>query len=177
MSFIPNQHRDSFIKLTVFVFIAAGVMAGFCGWLASLVYGGIHFGLDSPPPQSVFQIQCLGLCWGIVAGLLAAAFWCWVIYRRVQCDLLTGLAWQGAGSGISAGLISTLLLHTVLLVFGTDRDPGGLFVGLPIGVVAGLILGFVSGMICQAIVNAKPADQTPATAQSAAPDASPPAEP
>ena len=172
MSYFPRRHRGGFVRLTVFVFVSAGVLAGLFGLAASLLYGGLDLVEDGQTSEPVKFVQSLGLCWGAVTGLIAAAFWCWVIYRRVNRGLLTKLPWHGAGSGISAGLISTLLLHAALLVFGADRDPISLLFGLPIGVVAGLMLGVLSGMICQAIVNATPVEQS-AREQCVASDAPP----
>jgi hypothetical protein len=150
--------RGAFTGLAVFVGAAAGILAGLLGGFAALAYGGLDL-LPRGAATTMESLSRVGVVWGALTGVIAAAMWCWVMFHRVACGRTERLTAWGAWSGLLAGVFSTVLLHVGLMVTAGTTEILGMLLGLVFGVPVGAILGAISGAICQNI--ARPRSRQP----------------
>lgn len=150
--------RGAFTGLAVFVGAAAGILAGLLGGFAALTYGGMAL-LPRGAATTMESLLQVGVVWGALTGVIAAAMWCWVMFHRVARGRMERLTAWGAWSGVLAGVFSTVLLHVGLMVTAGTTEVSGMLLGLVFGVPVGAILGAISGAICQNI--ARPRSRQP----------------
>ncbi|MBP7747994.1 MAG: hypothetical protein KA383_17915 [Phycisphaerae bacterium] len=140
MSSETHVARRSVVLFTCIVLVLGTVTAGFFGLFAGAAYG-FMVSWDAP----VFGV--IGLCCGAFAGLLAGVAWCWVMIRRARRSSERGLAGLGALVGFGVGVLSTILLHALLMFMSSHADDMVLLIGLGCGAVAGLAVGAICGAL------------------------------
>ncbi len=163
MSDVAQLRRGRFIVLAIFVGLASIGLAWFCGHLATLVHGGL---IMEPSGDGRLEFaasarvqQTLGPALGAATGLIAAAIWCWVMFRAVWRGEREQLVRHGARVGLYVGLLATILLHTGLSASdvaqrgahsGVATDATiGLAIGLLCAAVSGVLLGAICGALCR----------------------------
>jgi hypothetical protein len=123
--------------LVTLVLLAGACVASFFGLLASLMYG---------IPEQHDQFEKVGPWWGAATGLIAGVVWCAVMLRGSR---RRGFVAAGALTGLGVGVLSTVLLHAVLIARADRVEPMVPLVGLGCGIVAGVIVGAICGAICR----------------------------
>ena len=139
----------------ILVALAGAAVGGFFGHAAGVMYGAYAAGDDG---ASVWYIGYLGLLLGAASGAGVGLAW-WLLMRRLlgRASGLKVIA-AGAGLGLAAGVVSTVILHAGLGVSWTT--PVGLsywelewlfnvclsaaVLGAPAGLVTGLVCGLVA---------------------------------
>jgi hypothetical protein len=146
-----QTRRKSLTGLAVFVGIAAGLLAGLLGALAALTYGSLSLMPGDGSTTTLASLPEVGAVWGAVTGVIAAAIWCWVMFRQVARGRTERLTACGTWTGLLVGVLSTILLHVGLMIAAGTTEIQGMLLGLVFGIPAGAILGAISGAICQRI--------------------------
>jgi len=134
----------------ILVALAGAAVGGFFGHAAGVMYGAYAAGDDG---ASVWYIGYLGLLLGAASGAGVGLAW-WLLMRRLlgRASGLKVIA-AGAGLGLAAGIVSTLILHAGLVgVSGRWTDLNWLpvvglcvvLLGAPAGLVTGLVCGIVA---------------------------------
>jgi len=151
-----------FYGLTVLVCLSATALAGFLGFYASFLYGGLSIGGSRDPAVATVAAftRVYGALWGAVTGLMAGLIWCRSMYREVAHAETVRFGAAGAWLGLKVGALSTVLLHVGLVLAGghlmlLDRLPAlpfGLALGLVFGIPAGSILGAICGCAYRAAI-------------------------
>jgi hypothetical protein len=143
------MNRAPIILLIAFVLVAGAATAWFFGWIAGENYATQDNGHTFSVPRPVVMI---GEGWGAVTGLMAGAIWCRVMVPKALRAPQSRWAGAGALAGLAVGLLSTILLHAVLIAVSAQTDQRILTivptVGLICGVVAGLVVGAICGGLC-----------------------------
>jgi hypothetical protein len=131
---------------TVLCVSLAGALAGGCfGNLGATLYafrGGIGYGV----PATILGI---GLWWGVVTGLIAALVWCRMMFAGLQRNPSLRRWRRGAWIGMWVGVLSTVLLHALLIGLHPQHPVDPVLVGLPFGVVVGAGVGALCGRLCK----------------------------
>jgi hypothetical protein len=146
MSSSAALRPKSYRRLTIFVCVAAMIIAAFMGLLAMAPYVMSHKGSRDP----LRLLPVVGIGGGAASGLLAGIIWGRVMTRPVKLDRRRKLGRIGAWVGIAVGSLATVLLHTALMIYvSTVGDPWrpenfaiGLVFAIPIGAVLGAICGY-----------------------------------
>ena len=129
------SRRSPFAVPAAVVSALAMLVAGFCGFLAALVYFG-----------RIDHRLCVLL--GIVlvggSGLAAGIFWSRMLRWSTERKGERGMVSAGAGYGVLMGLASTAVLHAGLAA--GSLNPVGLQF-LPIGIIFALAVGASLGAI------------------------------
>jgi hypothetical protein len=152
------------IILVTIVCLVGGVVGGYFGSVAGTGYGTIvYFELSAaayPDPTARYNEEFLpgsiakpadlqafdriGLATGIAAGLLAAHLWCRLMFWIARRSGYSRLVLHGSWVGLVAGIMATLVLHSVLWIPSMDVHT----YPLQIGVVCALISGPIAGAVC-----------------------------
>jgi hypothetical protein len=135
------------VILTVVVLIAAAATAWLFGAMAGAMYG---VQVSYSRVEFNRPLELIGQWWGACTGLLAGMVWCRFVLHPSRRDRLVS---AGAWTGLMVGVLSTVLLHAVLMAVSERVDAFPLVVGLVFGVVAGLLVGAICGAICRAVLN------------------------
>jgi hypothetical protein len=141
---------SGFGSLIVAVCVAATVVGGCMGWLGVMPYAFPWEHSQGYDPYPIWRmLGWIGTITGASSGLLVGYAW-----SRAMLELTRrgtrSLRGAGAGLGLLAGVISTVILHLILMAArGYGKWPDnlfeiGLFVfvfGMPVGVIVGAICG------------------------------------
>lgn len=163
MSSTPQGPRRSLVLFTCIVLVLGAGTAWFFGSVAGSGYG---FEIT---PLTVSQNRVpaeVGQWWGAFTGLVAGVIWCRLLIPTALRSSGGGLAGAGALAGLCVGLLSTVLLHAVLMFVSSRSEPIVLGIGLACGMVAGPVVGAICGALLRWFV---PAATPPAEAPPAAP--------
>lgn len=153
---MPNETNDKSIggwALYGGVCFAAAIAGGLFGTWASMWYR-MSFGRPgsaSPDGPSA----ALGLWWGAITGVIAGIVWCRVMVRAVGRDPAVLLTGRGARLGAWVGILSTVLLHAVLIIAAGRLQFSWLLFGLPFGIIVGAVVGAVCGRIWRWLAGAQ----------------------
>lgn len=101
---------------------------------------------EPPLPPEGKAFVTIGWATGIAAGLLAAHLWCRLMFQIGRRNGYSQLALHGAWTGLVAGIMATLILHSVLWIASIKVAPGPLIIGL----ICALISGPIAGVVCGA---------------------------
>jgi len=133
------------------VCLAGALAGGFFGNLGALLYGW--------PPITL----SIGGWWGVFTGLVAGLVWCRVMFAAVRRDPSMRLRRSGAWIGMWVGVLSTVLLHALLIGLDPEHDFMPMIIGLPFGIIVGAGVGALCGTLCRVvpIVSDSPDDSKP----------------
>jgi len=109
----------------------------------SAIFGGILGGM-STALYSLFDQTPIGLFSGGIIGLLAGVNYCAIIANKcleMQKESRSLFILQ---VGIVTGIVSSTLVHLVMMIAYEQYSPIGMGIGLPFGVIAGVVLGAIA---------------------------------
>jgi len=161
MSGETHDSRRSIGVFTCVVLVLGTATAWFFGMIAGAAYGMV---LGARTVSHISIVGLIGQWWGAFTGLVAGAIWCRLLIPRALRSSEGGLAGAGALVGLCVGLLSTVLLHAVLMFVSSRSEPMVLGIGLACGMVAGPIVGAICGALLRWFVPAAapPAEALPA---------------
>ena len=147
--------QRAFRRQALGVSIASAALSAFFGWLAAALHNELLASKrHTEPVVAPDLVMVAGTLFGLLAGLLAALIWLYVMRRHTlrlaqrPTNLSAILIATGVGMGLLAGIAATFLLHLGLyaLTLRLDRVLDGTALGLIFGVPVGLILGLICGI-------------------------------
>jgi hypothetical protein len=140
------------IWLAVLVALAGAAVGGFFGSAAGMwLYPGLEFTERGEPHFSELHTTA-GRALGAGSGVAVAVGWSLLMRRMSVGASGLKIVANGAGLGVVAGIVSTLVVHVGLAaVAGRWPDPGwlgavGMYVAL-MGAPAGLATGLACGLV------------------------------
>jgi len=143
--------RKPIILLVAVILVAGVTAAGFFGSIAGLAYG---MQLETRAVSVNRPVYLTGRWWGAFTGLIAGAIWCRVMVPAAIRSRGRRLTGGGALAGLGAGILSTILLHAVLMIVAIRPEPTTLAFVLPIGLACGVVAGLIAGAICGIVCGA-----------------------
>lgn len=143
------MQRRPIILLVAGVLVAGTATAWLFGGIAGQAYG---IQLETRSVSMNRPVYLIGQWWGAFTGLIAGGVWCRVMVPIAARSAGAKLIGTGAWAGLAVGVLSTILLHVVLMIVSGRVEPIVLMIGLVCGVVAGLIVGAICGAILRASV-------------------------